>query len=96
MSSCANKGEARSIDSVRLLSVSIFDEDGVPTPTWQIDASVYPSELVVPLYVRDRLGLRTRSTVPALTPSVQALPNEALADRDAFSSLLLDLLKPIA
>jgi hypothetical protein len=30
------------------------------------------------LYVRDRLGLRTRSTVPALTPSVRAIPSEAL------------------
>jgi hypothetical protein len=58
--------------------VTIFDEDGVPTPTWQISFSHNPSELVVPLYVRDRLGLRTNANVPALSPQVRAIPSKHL------------------
>jgi hypothetical protein len=58
--------------------MTIFDEDGVGTPTWQIDISGYPSELIVPLYVRDRLGLQTTATVPALSPPVQAIRSEHL------------------
>jgi hypothetical protein len=58
--------------------VTIFDEDGVPTPTWGISASRNPSELVVPLYMRDRLGLRTATNVPALSPRVRAIPSEHL------------------
>jgi len=66
------------VDPCQTADVTIFDEDGVATPTWQINKSVNAPELVVPLYVRDRLGLQTSSTVPALTPSVRAIPSEAL------------------
>jgi hypothetical protein len=58
--------------------VTTFDEDGVPTLTWGISASHNPSELVVPLYVRDRLGLRTTTNVPALSPRVRAIPSKHL------------------
>jgi hypothetical protein len=58
--------------------VTIIDEDGVPTPTWGISASHNPSELVVPLYVRDRLGLRTTTNVPGLSPHVRAMPSQHL------------------
>jgi hypothetical protein len=58
--------------------VTTFDEDGVPTPTWGISVSHNPSKLVVPLYVRDRLGLRTATTFPALSPPVRAIPSKHL------------------
>jgi hypothetical protein len=58
--------------------VTIFDQDGVPTPTWGISASHNSSKFVVPLYVRDRLGLRTTTNVPALSPPVRAIPSEHL------------------
>jgi hypothetical protein len=58
--------------------VTIFDEDGFPTPTWGISASHNPSNILVPLYVRDRLGLRTNTNIPALSPPVRAIPSKHL------------------